>query len=65
MTMLMESTAKKNKTSEDPLKDVAMTEEGWIWNLYKIRHLGMMDEKVKALEQEGTCLLQGYSSMCL
>ncbi|SJK99503.1 uncharacterized protein ARMOST_02806 [Armillaria ostoyae] len=43
----------KMKTSEDPLEDAAMTEEGWIWNLYKIRHPGMMDEEVEALEQEG------------
>ncbi|KAK0433192.1 hypothetical protein EV421DRAFT_1741782 [Armillaria borealis] len=47
------STAKKMKTSEDPLEDAAMTEEGWIWNLYKIRHPGMTDKEVEALEQEG------------
>ncbi|KAK0429526.1 hypothetical protein EV421DRAFT_1914601 [Armillaria borealis] len=47
------STAKKMKTSEDPLEDAAMTKEGWIWNLYKIRHPGMTDEEIKALEQEG------------
>ncbi|SJL18668.1 uncharacterized protein ARMOST_22265 [Armillaria ostoyae] len=47
------STAKKMKTSEDPPEDAATTEEGWIWNLYKIRHPGMTDEEVEALEQEG------------
>ncbi len=57
MTMLIESTAKKMKTSEDPPEDAATTKEGWIWNLYKIRYPGMTDEEVEGLEQEGMCLL--------
>ncbi len=48
----LEFTTKRSKT-EDPSDDAGKTEEGWIWNLYKLRHPGMTDEDVEKLEQEG------------
>ncbi|KAK0472410.1 hypothetical protein IW261DRAFT_1571030 [Armillaria novae-zelandiae] len=49
----VESTAKRHKTLEKGTSDEGAKTEGWIWNLYKIRHPGMTDEDVEGLEQEG------------
>ncbi|KAK0470868.1 hypothetical protein IW261DRAFT_1572702 [Armillaria novae-zelandiae] len=49
----VKSTAKRHKTLEKGTSDEGAKTEGWIWNLYKIRHPGMTDEDVEGLEQEG------------
>ncbi|KAK0228960.1 hypothetical protein IW262DRAFT_1293640 [Armillaria fumosa] len=51
------ASTKHTKISEISPDKTKKTEDGWIWNLYKIHHPGMSDKEVEQLEQEGDCVI--------